>query len=39
VVEPLRSAPALGADTDDVLVRLGHDPAAVRASGAVGGAS
>jgi alpha-methylacyl-CoA racemase len=39
VVEPLRSAPALGADTDDVLRRLGHDPVEVRASGAVGGAS
>jgi len=39
VAEPLRSAPALGADTDEVLVRLGHDPASVRASGAVGGPS
>ena len=39
VTEPLRSAPALGADTDDVLRRLGHDPATVRASGAVGGPS
>ena len=39
VAEPLRAAPALGADTDTVLRRLGHDPDAVRASGAVGGAS
>jgi len=39
VAEPLRGAPGLGADTDAVLRRLGHDPDAVRASGAVGGAS
>jgi alpha-methylacyl-CoA racemase len=39
VVEPLRAAPGLGADTDAVLRRLGHDPDAVRASGAVGGAT
>lgn len=31
-----RTAPGLGADTDDVLRELGRDPAAVRAGGAVG---
>jgi len=31
-----RGAPALGADTDEVLRALGHDPAEVRASGALG---
>jgi crotonobetainyl-CoA:carnitine CoA-transferase CaiB-like acyl-CoA transferase len=31
-----RGAPTLGADTDEVLRALGHDPTAVRATGALG---